>query len=873
MEFEKYEISESSFKLVQKDSKLADKPLETKPTTFLKDAVKRFAKNKSSIVGACILGILILLALFLPVFSNKNTSYVSNDEVFLAPKLFNPKWGLGFWDGTKKYEGIVYDKENETPAGFYKPAVIKLEVTGEGYIDVVSEFGRGGYVVFVNDKKETTYLYSDPTKFTVTGNYKATIKLHNEEGFNDNRLGEYELSIRYVVEELVDGKNQSVTKYITLEDYSNNYGEVTVDISAALAEAGLQEVENASLCFNLKTYEENDDIRSYIMIESVVFSANEDVENYEDLVNSFSFTDANKMVLLTIDQTTKEKPKGYWTCNGVKNVHNVLVTKCNFTYDTYEKPYGVKEDYVIAVSKLKEYADAGLCEYNVDDIMGTFKILDEKCPIIEITDIEKNVVNDTDYIVNKKSNNISSKTLEELKTAGYCTYDESDIAGTFEVLDTVKCSYVEIHSEYKRTPLVVIGYKKDSVNVIATKLAEYKEQGLCTYDEADVVGTFKVLKDECPVAEVKSKFESGGKLFYETKQIQDYKIDTLRNYKDKGYCTYDESDIVGTFKVLKAQCPVLSIKAVKDETIFYSGIITATTDKAQLQNYKDQGLCEFDEEDIVGTFKVLDESCEVVKVISVVEGTTKVTGVLATVNGFGVITHGGGSVYSKAPKFLLGTDVNGYDLITKSFKGLRTSLLLGVATAAFCFVFGLIWGSISGYFGGTIDLAMERFCEILSGVPWIVVMTLAILHLGNNMFTFFLALCMTGWMGTAGRTRTQFYRFKGREYVLASRTLGSSDFRLIFKHILPNSMGTIITSSVLMIPSVIFSESSLAFLNLGLQGVDAFGVMMANNQVYLQSYPHLVIFPAIIISLMMISFNLFGNGLRDAFNPSLKGSE
>ena len=128
-------------------------------------------------------------------------------------------------------------------------------------------------------------------------------------------------------------------------------------------------------------------------------------------------------------------------------------------------------------------------------------------------------------------------------------------------------------------------------------------------------------------------------------------------------------------------------------------------------------------------------------------------------------------------------------------------------------------------------------------------------------------------MSTAARTRTQFYRFKGREYVLASRTLGASDMRLIRRHILPNSMGTIITSSVLMIPSVIFSEATLAYLNLGLQGQQSFGVMMSSNQQYLGIYPNLVIFPAIVMSLMMISFNLFGNGLRDAFNPSLKGSE
>jgi oligopeptide transport system permease protein len=168
---------------------------------------------------------------------------------------------------------------------------------------------------------------------------------------------------------------------------------------------------------------------------------------------------------------------------------------------------------------------------------------------------------------------------------------------------------------------------------------------------------------------------------------------------------------------------------------------------------------------------------------------------------------------------------------------------------------------------------MERFMELLSGIPWMVLMSLMILHFGHGPFVFVMALCLTGWMGTAGRTRTQFYRFKHREYVLASRTLGSSDLRLIFKHILPNSMGTIITGSVLMITSVIFSEANIAYLGIGLQGVHSFGVMMSNNQAQLEVNPHLVLFPAVIISLMMISFNLFGNGLRDAFNPSLKGSE
>ena len=166
---------------------------------------------------------------------------------------------------------------------------------------------------------------------------------------------------------------------------------------------------------------------------------------------------------------------------------------------------------------------------------------------------------------------------------------------------------------------------------------------------------------------------------------------------------------------------------------------------------------------------------------------------------------------------------------------------------------------------------MERFTDILSGVPWIVVMTLTIIHLGSTFFTFALALCLTGWIGTSHTTRTQFYRFRGREYVLASRTLGASHGRLIARHILPNAMGTIITSAVLMVPSIIFSEATISYLGLGFKNLASLGVILSDNQVELTNHPYLLIFPAIIIALLMISFNLFGNGLRDAVNPSLKG--
>lgn len=229
--------------------------------------------------------------------------------------------------------------------------------------------------------------------------------------------------------------------------------------------------------------------------------------------------------------------------------------------------------------------------------------------------------------------------------------------------------------------------------------------------------------------------------------------------------------------------------------------------------------------------------------------------------------------YTSQPIFLLGTDNYGYDMLKRVFTGLLTSLGLGILIFAICFSFGLVYGAICGYFGGNIDIALQRFCDLLSGVPWIVIMTICILNLGSNFGTFILAMCMTGWIGTASLTRTQFYRFRDREYTLASRTLGANNFRLIFKHILPNAMGTIITSAVLMIPSVIFTEATISYLGLGFQDMQSLGVILSDNQTYLNTYAYLILFPSVIMALIMISFNLFGNGLRDAFNPSLKGSD
>jgi len=618
-----YKINEDSFKFVNADEKIADTKLDTKPTTFAKDAFKRFCKNKSSVVASVILGILILLAIFVPVFSPYSVDRVSAEEVFLEPKLFEA--GTGFWDGTKAYNDgtIMYDRANETPAEFYKPAVMNLKVDSEPtLINQASQYGSGGYVMFENQNSAAgganATLKSSSFTVTADGGYTATVTLGNTADALGSKLGEYRVYFATADNEYV------------LQDWSTDYSSFSVNLSSAAAEAG--EDVTGSLTFELKAIE---GAYSYILIKDCLITASSSVENAEEL-ETLGFTDATAMVLLTKD-SYGNLPAGYWSCTGRKGVYASEVYYCTFVYDTYAAVYDAQE-VTYAKSEFDKLISQGLCSYDSSVGPESFKILDDSCPI--------------EYVVSQKLNSKTGK-LQEVTVMAY----------------------------------------------------RYSKMG-----------------------------------------------------------------------------------------------------------------------------------------------------------------------YDSMPKFILGTDSSGVDVFTRMFTGLRTSLVLGVCTFLFCFMFGLVWGSISGYFGGAVDLIMERFCDILGGVPWIVVMTLCILHFGNNFFTFFLALCLTGWMGTSARTRTQFYRFKGREYVLASRTLGAKDRRLIFKHILPNSLGTIVTSSVLMIPSVIFSESTLAYLNLGLQGVASFGVMLANNQQFIQSHSYLIVFPSVVMALLMITFNLFGNGLRDALNPTLKGS-
>lgn len=220
---------------------------------------------------------------------------------------------------------------------------------------------------------------------------------------------------------------------------------------------------------------------------------------------------------------------------------------------------------------------------------------------------------------------------------------------------------------------------------------------------------------------------------------------------------------------------------------------------------------------------------------------------------------------------LFGTDSFGRDLWTRTWYGARISLLIAFLAAFIDLVVGVTYGSISGYFGGRLDNIMQRFIEILYGIPNLIVIILMLLIFEPGIIPIAVAMSITGWIGMARIVRAQVLKLKSQEYVLAARTLGASNGRIMAKHLIPNVMGSIIIAVTFTIPSAIFFEAFLSFIGLGIQVPEAsLGSLVNDGSRYMQIFPYQLAFPATVLSVIMLSFNLVGDGLRDALDPRMR---
>ena len=222
-------------------------------------------------------------------------------------------------------------------------------------------------------------------------------------------------------------------------------------------------------------------------------------------------------------------------------------------------------------------------------------------------------------------------------------------------------------------------------------------------------------------------------------------------------------------------------------------------------------------------------------------------------------------------QFWFGTDEFGRDMWTRVWAGTRVSLYIAFLAAALDLVVGVTFGAVSGFLGGRVDDVMQRIIEILNGIPYLVVAILAMVVFEPGIITITIAIGLTGWTYMARIVRGRMLQLKEQEFTLASRSLGASSNRLIWKHLIPNSLGPIIVNLMFTIPSAIFAEAFLSFIGLGIQVPEAsLGSLIDSGAGEMRFHPYLLLFPAAVFSLLMICFNLLGDGLRDAFDPKMR---
>ncbi|MGO4929115.1 ABC transporter permease [Fundicoccus sp. Sow4_D5] len=230
-------------------------------------------------------------------------------------------------------------------------------------------------------------------------------------------------------------------------------------------------------------------------------------------------------------------------------------------------------------------------------------------------------------------------------------------------------------------------------------------------------------------------------------------------------------------------------------------------------------------------------------------------------------------VYNAAPTMTnwFGTDNLGRDVFVRAWYGARISLLIGLSAAAIDVVIGVLYGSVAGVLGGQTDNIMMRICDILTAIPNLLVVIMLLVVMEQGLFTMIIALSITGWVRMARIVRGEVLSIKNQEYVLAARTLGANTNHLIFKHLIPNAMGSIIVTMTLTIPGAIFAEAFLSYIGLGVTPPTAsWGTMASEGNEAILTAPWRLFFPALLISITIFAFNAVGDGLRDALDPKLR---
>lgn len=829
MKPEEYNIPKEKFALVNENKKLHDKELVTKPVGFFKDAMHRFARNKGSIFGASVIGLLALYAIIVPIVSQYKVSYNDAYYVRTLPKLFNIE-GFDFLDGAENVESNIstflnhYSMGLETGHNAVKRQSYSYNENTEKFsyrLDSYQSIGTVYMTGISEDDYKAIQDYQDRTNtqviYPITNPDKrpqAKVNISNANFWYETEFVEgNDVPINYTKN--ADGSYTLPNIYVGFE---------TPTLNASSTNKGFVTLEEKDGGFAIKLYSNKTEEK----FEGYIKCGVEEGEiNYTTITDEFSEA----------------------TSFRYDNIHYTFVTTLNGHDDA-----ALDGDYFFALPTASGSTAALLKIDNIGSEDYSAFHLYSNNTIVETP----NTTDRYTYAVNRQ------KTTGTTYFAGSYVPAENKFIASTTKSGSVPFSVISSGTGYK------LRIKIDKFNYYLNPKVNGNETLFGSTTNANDAAIWQF---DATTGGFKINVTGHTSPSYDGEYFIGLNMSTT-NGKDSSTIVFLKANQVDdTNKILAAiNANGEAVTTFDSATPYYLSFNNVVyTDDFYMMNGSFKGDNYFSKMRIEGEDEFL-YSYALQK-----DGNTYEI----RVNYYEYYCYYHKEIVKDritSPYFIFGTTSKGQDIFTCLASGARFSFILAISVASVNFLVGTLYGAVEGYYGGKIDMIMERIVEILSAVPFMIVITLLKYHMTNSshVLILFISFFLTGWIGMSGTVRMQFYRFKNQEYVLASRTLGAKDPRIMFKHIFPNSLGTIITSSVLVIPGMIFSETSLSYLgiiNLNSGDMTSVGTLLAEGQPFLVTFPHIILFPAIYISLLMLCFNLFGNGLRDAFNPSLRGTE
>ena len=863
-------LPKEKFVLVNENKKLHDKELVTKPVGFFKDAMYRFARNKGSIVAAIVIGVLILFAIIAPIISPYTVAYNDNYYAYCLPKLFNSE-NFDFLDGAKNVDTnfvtFVEDYSKGLESGhnaIKRQEYTYNEETGKYHYRYDTYQGVG--MVFKSSMSRKDYY--DLQKYQDESNIQIIYPITDVDKRPKYEKNLKNANIWYETEKDPNSSNDvpiNVTYdqngNLVLSNIYKKYSVPQLNSTDKFENAVKAKVENKDGGYAIKlivktgaTFEANqikeDTVIGYLnaFYDEEVGAIYTKLVSSLDEATSFTYDGTNHLFKTNITghENASEDGEYFLAIPGKQGSAAVFyhISKLGLIdeekIDIYDDPSLPKDKRTVIGQRTVYYPNNIPFSMYDGDVKADTLSLDKEYSLGSNRYETQNIHYFLSSFVN---NNYSVKTSDALKLV----FEE--VVGGYKVKINTKGAkgYLNVNVN-GNNHIITKESNTDAASIWSFESATSRLKiNLTGHTDATLDKDYYLAFD----------FNKGYAVLSDGTNFSDVLIpmNVVTDDYDKINDAYTNATTISATAQYRLYAPYVKV----NNSFFY------IDGNFQGDNYFSKMRVEGTENFIYDyaiqkdgdTFEVRINYYEYYRYYHSQILKDRIT----------------------EPYFIFGSTKTGQDIFTCLASGARFSFILAIVVASVNLVVGAIYGAIEGYYGGKVDMIMERIVEILSAVPFMIVITLLKYRLADKapqVLILFIAFFLTGWIGMSGVVRMQFYRFKNQEYVLAARTLGAKDTRIMFKHIFPNALGTIVTSTVLVIPGMIFSETSLSYLgiiNLNSGNMTSVGTLLADAQGYIDTYPHMILYPAIFISLLMLSFNLFGNGLRDAFNPSLRGTE